>query len=115
GIAPLTFRDARVRTARDSFDYVCQQLLKAVTIRPMYDYVFLDEGQDFPASFVRLCTALARDNRLAWAYDDLQTIFQTQTPSAAEIFGIDERGQPKIAFDRDIVLYKCYRNPREIL
>jgi len=82
---------------------------------PMYDYIFIDEGQDFPPEFVRLCSLLARDMKFVYAYDDLQSIFQTHAPDAAAIFGVDAEGLPKTQFERDIVLYKCYRNPREIL
>src|SRR5262249_10039732 len=79
------------------------------------DFVFIDEGQDFPASFVRLCAQLARDRRFVLAYDDLQTIFRPTTPTAAEIFGTTPTGEPSVEFEEDIVLRKCYRNPREVL
>jgi superfamily I DNA and RNA helicase len=81
----------------------------------MYDYLFIDEGQDFPPEFVQLCSLLTRDMKFVYAYDDLQSIFQTRAPDAAAIFGANTDGTPKTEFERDIVLYKCYRNPREIL
>ena len=52
---------------------------------------------------------------MVWAYDDLQTIFQASTPTLGEIVGIDKDGNPLINLASDTVLYKCYRNPREIL
>lgn len=115
GLEPRKFGDPDLAGAEDKFDAVCQHLMENVKIRPMFDFVFVDEGQDFPGSFIRLCASLAHENRLAWAYDDLQTIFRATTPSAAQVFGTDDRGEPVIPFARDIVLYKCYRNPREIL
>jgi hypothetical protein len=52
---------------------------------------------------------LARDQKFVLAYDELQTIFRPKAPTQAEIFGVDKDGQPNLAFERDIVLYKCYR------
>jgi superfamily I DNA and RNA helicase len=69
----------------------------------------VDEGQDFPASFLRLSLELAQDHRFVYAYDELQTIFQSETPSVESIFG------PGFKLDEDVVLRKCYRDPREVL
>ena len=115
GIPPLSFAEARAADAGSPFGYACRMLLQSVSIRPMYDCIFIDEGQDFPPEFVQMCSLLARDMRFVYAYDDLQSIFQTRAPDAAAIFGSNVDGSPKIKFERDIVLYKCYRNPREIL
>jgi superfamily I DNA and RNA helicase len=115
GVRPLSFQEASERTFDDRFDYAVTQLMDTAKISPIYDYVFVDEGQDFPTSFVRLCYALAKDGKFVLAYDDLQTIFQSKTPSTAEIFGTDTMGKPKVIFEEDIVLHKCYRNPREVL
>ncbi|MFQ5979223.1 MAG: DEAD/DEAH box helicase [Candidatus Heimdallarchaeota archaeon] len=100
----------------DPFDYICRDLLKKeAELRKMYDYIFIDEGQDFSPSFIRLCANVTKNDRFAWAYDDLQTIFQTSAPTPGEIFGLDENQKPKKELRDDIVLFKCYRNPREIL
>jgi superfamily I DNA and RNA helicase len=107
GVPALSFQQTRV--VGDRFDYACTQLMKSAEITPIYDYVFVDEGQDFPISFVRLCHRLAKDGKFVLAYDELQTIFQANTPSAADILG------PELNFEDDIVLNKCYRNPREVL
>lgn len=115
GLPSLTFKDAVVLPEKDAFDGVCTHLLKQTKIQPMYDFVFVDEGQDFPASFIRLATSLAKGEKLAWAYDDLQTIFRATTPTAAEIYGVDANGRPNVEFVNDIILSKCYRNPREVL
>jgi superfamily I DNA and RNA helicase len=115
GVTPLSFAEAGSRIVGDRFDFVCRELLKAAQIRPTYDYVFVDEGQDFPISFVRLCHKLATDGRFVLAYDDLQTLFQAATPSTAQIFGTNEDGSPQGQFEEDLVLHKCYRNPREVL
>jgi superfamily I DNA and RNA helicase len=115
GVEPLSFQEASAFTIGDRFDYACTSLLESAKIEPMYDYVFVDEGQDFPLSFIRLCHALSREGHFVLAYDDLQTIFQATTPSTAEIFGSDTAGNPKATFQEDVVLHRCYRNPREVL
>jgi superfamily I DNA and RNA helicase len=115
GVPPISFREAGEMTFGDRFDYVCSTFMKDRKIEPIYDYVLVDEGQDFPLSFIRLCHALSEEGRFVLAYDDLQTIFQPTTPSSEEIFGKDEQGRPKTTFQDDIVLHKCYRNPRAVL
>ncbi|QRN83276.1 DEAD/DEAH box helicase [Chloroflexota bacterium] len=105
----LTFSSVKFKSNHDPFDFVCNDLLSKTTILPMYDYVLVDEGQDFPDSFIRLCVKLARDSRVVYAYDELQTIFQIKAPSPKDVIG------PDIELSSDIVLDKCYRNPREIL
>lgn len=113
-VAPINFTDA-ARMSSLPFDHVCTELLKKVRPAELFDYVFVDEGQDFPASFLRLCYSVAKDGKFVWAYDELQTIFQARTPSAQEIFGVEKNGAPRVEIQDDIVLSTCYRNPREIL
>jgi superfamily I DNA and RNA helicase len=112
--SPVTLREAN-RVSSDPFDYACTQLLKSTEILPLYDYIFVDEGQDFPASFIKLCVTLAKQNRVVFAYDDLQTIFQPTAPAIKDIIGTDKHGNPLVDLNEDVVLDKCYRNPREIL
>ncbi len=115
-IAPISYQQAAIKTSSsDRFDFVCNQFLKQTKAKSIYDYIFVDEGQDFPLSFIRMCHRLAKKGRFVLAYDDLQTIFQATTPSAKEIFSTDNAGNPLAAFEEDIVLHKCYRNPREVL
>jgi superfamily I DNA and RNA helicase len=109
GVDPISYSEASRQSNLDPFDYVCKNLLSSVDISPMFDYVFVDEGQDFPISFLKLCVELAKDTRVVYAYDELQTIFQKSPPAPSDILG------PGAELSQDIVLYKCYRNPREIL
>jgi superfamily I DNA and RNA helicase len=113
-VAP--FKLSEVRSGEGNpFDYACQQLLHSTRIKPMYDYMFIDEGQDFPASFMQLALKLTSNYKVAFAYDDLQTIFQATTPDLKDIVGVDKNGNSLIDLTVDTVLNKCYRNPREIL
>ena len=116
GIPPLTFSQAKNLAGReDPFDYACQSLLATGSVEPYFDFAFIDEGQDFAPAFLRLCAALTKENRFVLAYDALQTIFQAESPTAAQMFGTRDDGAPRIEFEEDILLHKCYRNPRQIL
>jgi superfamily I DNA and RNA helicase len=112
---PLTFTEARRHSSDAPFDYACKILLNNANLGSLYDYIFVDEGQDFPASFIRLCVKIARNQSAVWVYDDLQTIFQPHAPTPEEVFGTDDKGNPLVELNLDTVLYKCYRNPREVL
>jgi len=115
-VSQLSYTEATNRTLDNPFSFACEDLFnKASTIKPIFDFIFIDEGQDFPVSFVRLCRSLAMDERVLWAYDDLQTIFQATTPTASDVFGRKPDGSPAADFTEDIILYKCYRNPKEVL
>jgi superfamily I DNA and RNA helicase len=45
-IVPLTLMDAK-RKSQDPFQFVCRDLLKRTNIATYYDFVLIDEGQDF--------------------------------------------------------------------
>ena len=114
GIRPLTYSDASALSKESPFQFACEQLLAIGTIKPMYDYVFIDEGQDFPIPFITLCSRLVENEQFVIAYDELQNIFQKDAPTAVDIFGVNPDGTPWREFS-DVVLHKCYRNPREVL
>lgn len=93
----------------NAFGLACSKLMEEGPIPAMYDYILLDEGQDFPPSFYRLCRSLVANDRLAFAYDEFQNIFELEAPSLASLFG------EQVTPTRDTVLRVCYRNPREVL
>jgi superfamily I DNA and RNA helicase len=120
-ITPLNLSQAKLRMPDKPFDYICEQLNR-YTLKPQYDYVILDEAQDFPIHFYRICRQITRDNQIIWAYDDFQNILNIKIQDEKETFGKDENGNFFIDFSQqnnknlqDLVLHKCYRNPRKIL
>ena len=122
----LDFRSARRNFRRGrEFEGVCAQAIEqSLERKHIYDVILVDEAQDFPPTFLRLCYRLLREpQRLVYAYDELQSLTGASLPSPEDIFGTDADGSPVVRFDglgnggpkRDIFLKKCYRNSRPIL
>jgi len=129
GNIAMSLREAQGKSS-DPFGYVCEQLVKSDRVRPFYDYVFIDEGQDFPNSFYELCYLITQpaliEKNIVWAYDELQNILNIKMRTAETLFGADATGRARLSLERaaskipsgqvnDTVLTKCYRNQREVL
>ncbi|WIX07147.1 DEAD/DEAH box helicase [Xanthomonas oryzae] len=115
GHPPLNFAQAQRISSRQPFGAICKALLDDGNVMATYDYVLVDEAQDFPPEFMQLALRLAVEGKMVIAYDVFQTIFDVETPTAASLFGTDDVNQPHVEFEEEIVLHKCYRNPRQIL
>lgn len=129
-VLPIPLDKAKGFNNSDPFMYVCSQLINN-RINEKYDYILIDEAQDLPDEFFRLCYKLLKGNvaaekNIVWAYDDLQTIFNIYTRTPKELFGTDAQGNALIDLNilskklswgqkNDLVLHKCYRNPLSIL
>ncbi len=80
-----------------------------------YDAILVDEAQDLPPAFLRVCYSLLKENkRIVYAYDELQNLSSEPLPSPITIFGEGARWDGE-ASRRDIILEKCYRNSRPVL
>ncbi|WP_036346730.1 DEAD/DEAH box helicase [Micromonospora sp. CNB394] len=110
----------------NAFKGACRTALETVPEpKQTYDAILVDEAQDLPPEFLRLCRLILREpRRLVYAYDELQNLSNSSLPSATEIFGITAAGEPEVSFKetpydlgarRDIILSKCYRNSRPVL
>lgn len=119
-VDPINLSSAKIYRPTNPFDYVCEELNKYTLIK-QYDYCLIDEAQDFPPNFYRICRQITQKNRVVWAYDDFQNILNIELQDEKKTFGTDKHGLFYIDFAKredqlqDIVLYKCYRNPRKIL
>lgn len=91
---------------------------------PFLDAILVDEGQDLPAPFYQVAYQTLRNpKRLYWAYDEAQGIDSLIVPHAAEIFGRDNQGNPKVdlagfypsGMQKAHNMNRCYRTPRLIL
>lgn len=95
----------------EPFDVACSKALFSVNkpqINKTYDAILVDEAQDLPESFLRLCYYRLREKkRLIYAYDELQKLYQgASLRNPKEIFNEDAS---------DIILKKCYRNSSPVL
>ncbi|MCP8324417.1 DEAD/DEAH box helicase [Xylella fastidiosa] len=123
GATFFDFRNASSTFGGDekAFDGACRNALQhAANAADLYNVILLDEAQDLPPNFLKLCYAmLTPEKRLVYAYDELQNLSGTSLPPPEEIFGKDETGKPLVTFGdddrRDLILQKCYRNSRPVL
>lgn len=121
GVEYLNFKDACAKFGYDyAFQGCCQSLLSKISgkIQPKYDAILIDEAQDFPMEFMKICYDLLKEpKRLIYAYDELQNLSGYSIKSPEELFGSDDNGNPKVSQGKydDIILYKCYRNSRPVL
>ncbi|AKZ64270.1 helicase [Herbaspirillum hiltneri N3] len=122
----LDFSSAKNRFGdRKHFAGACTEALaKVVEEHPLYDVILVDEAQDFPPEFLRLCYRfLCSPKRLVYAYDELQTLTGDFVLPPEELFGKDSNGEPLVRLNtdetsgprQDIILEKCYRNSRPVL
>jgi len=90
----------------------------------IYDLLLVDEAQDLPAEFLRLCFCFLKEpKRLVYAYDELQSLTGSSVLPPEQLFGSDEEGNPLVLLNteegatpkQDIILEKCYRNSRPLL
>lgn len=119
GLRPKSVNDIPGRS-KNKFDFICNELLTQ-NLNPKYDYSLIDEAQDFSPSFYRLCNKLTKQKRVIWGYDECQNILDVALQDTKKTFGYDKQGNPEIDLSgeqnslNDIVLHRCYRNPKEIL
>lgn len=121
GVQPLSF-DV-LRRLQDPFQRCCQQALEK-PIYPEYDFILVDEAQDFPKEFFRVLYKLSfSEHRICWAYDELQSLSVLEIPKPEDLFGKDANGKSLVSLDgfypqdieKDIVLRRSYRCPLPVL
>ncbi|OON91186.1 MAG: hypothetical protein ATN33_01630, partial [Epulopiscium sp. Nele67-Bin001] len=97
----LTFN--RYMDTGPSFESLCgtaiEELEQIENISPCFDYIFVDEGQDFGVNFINLCKKVT-SNKVYLAGDIFQNIF-------------DKINEQQI--DCDYLLDKCYRTDPKTL
>ncbi|WP_313182735.1 DEAD/DEAH box helicase [Lacrimispora sp.] len=105
GVSPWNFTEAKNKYGKNrAFSKVCEMALKEISIfSKMYDCILIDEAQDFDKNFMSLCLKILGDEqRLVYAYDELQKLNEETMPTPIEIFGQD--------ISKDTPLTVCYRN-----
>ena len=126
GVGYLDFRSATRQFGRsEPFAAACKHALDQTEVsRPVYDALLVDEAQDLPPAFLKLCHAFLKEpKRLVYAYDELQNLANESLPPPEDIFGRHDDGTPLVRLDDggndrprpDIVLQRCYRNSKPVL
>lgn len=95
----------------------CKELLERADLRPLFDFILIDEAQDFPLEFFLLVERMARaPKKVVIAYDELQTTNDILIPEFEELFG-STGGKPNIILEpqHDYILKKSYRNTLDVL
>ena len=110
GVTPKTF-------SQGSLANNCEDLINNVDIHPFFDFILIDEAQDFPLEFFLLVEKTAKPpKKVVVAYDELQTTNNISIPQFDKLFG-ESNGMPNIELDpkHDYILKKSYRNTLEVL
>jgi superfamily I DNA and RNA helicase len=130
GLIPLTLGDVRGRG--DSLAFIYKDLLTRIgsAIKPEYDLILIDEAQDFSNEIFEVIYKLAKgegaSKRIIWAYDEFQSLRDTEIKGPKDLFGRNELGEPNLPdsvldgkypgeIPKDFVLPNCYRTPRPVL
>lgn len=123
GMEPLSFSEAKSKYGQDlAFEGACQEALdfsETIDVTPVYDYVLIDEAQDFPVPFFKLVYKFTKNSKkIVWAYDELQNLGSFQMLPPDELFGLNDNGTPLVTLEnedgmakQDNMLPICYRNP----
>lgn len=121
------FQTAKNQFGTDkAFQQACKIALEQSTSKKVekYDLILIDEAQDFPPEFIKLCYKFLKDpKRLVYAYDELQSLNGLSVLPPEQLFGKDANGVPLVTLEeddptqpkKDIILEKCYRNSRPLL
>lgn len=110
GIIPKTLRQGDLVSN-------CKELLDRTDLHPLFDFILIDEAQDFPLEFFLLVERMARaPKKVVIAYDELQTTNDIHIPEFEELFG-ETDGKPNIILEPqyDYILKKSYRNTLDVL
>jgi superfamily I DNA and RNA helicase len=123
GVIPLSFSDVK-GGKKQPFQIVCQSALTR-QIKPEYDFILVDEAQDFPNEYFQVLLKLSYSpHQICYAYDELQSLYNTEIPKSDEMFGFDDQGKPYVTFDgedypggieKEFVLHRSYRCPQPVL
>jgi len=109
-VAPMNLNEAKdMFGSNRAFEGICNKLLKSVEqFKTIFDCILIDEAQDFPIPFFRLClNNLNKDKRLVYAYDELQKLNEEAMPIPKKIFGCN------IAIDTPLKV--SYRNQSSVI
>ncbi len=121
GFVPVTYENAKNKYGTNgAFSGICHEAINLISNKECskYDVILIDEAQDLPSDFFKLCFKLLKQpKRIVFAYDELQNLRNNSMPTLEEMFGKDSKGNDLVKLEnredearQDIVLPICYRN-----
>lgn len=124
GISPIQFSTAKFIDHESPLRSCCKHLMSK-SIQPAYDFILIDEAQDFPPEFFQVLYRLSKPpHQIYWVYDELQNLLGNKFPTTDVLFGRDEENKPLVSLDgepypggidKDIILHRSYRCPQSVL
>lgn len=109
-LQPLNYGQAKslFHSSKDIYEKLCERVLNSTTsLKKEYDCILVDEAQDFKRSFFKLCLKVVKDDRIVYAYDELQNLGGESMDSPSKLFG------KKISHDTPLRV--CYRNQKKVI
>lgn len=122
-IKRLTYPLAKSKDYSNPFRACCNQV-REEDLSEYYDYVLVDEAQDFPSEFFKILWRISKPPHcIYYAFDELQSLSSSEIPSSERLFGVDEKGKPLVdlegeypgPMDKVLMLYKSYRCHHKVL
>lgn len=128
-INPLSADEARKKFHRylktpQLLDRCCREVCRSGDVPEIFDAILIDEAQDLPQHFFRMCYLTANDEkRIYWAYDEAQNLATLEAQTVQELFGTDPTGGPLVDVSGNLanqisathVMRKSFRTPRSVL
>ena len=136
GAMPLAVPFTSSKKPSEALAEACIELLENKAIKPIFDAVLIDEGQDLIANdwkyknkqpFYWLAYQSLRpvnpthpeQRRLIWAYDELQSLDSLTIPEPVELFGEElghlVTGKHDEQINKTEILATCYRTPEPVI
>jgi superfamily I DNA and RNA helicase len=126
GVNSRGYQEARsiFPTSSNPLHWCCREVVNKGDIPEMYQVILIDEGQDLPNSFFKMCyAACTPEKRIYWSYDEAQSLGNLNATSPKKLFGTDEQGDPLVdvsgttggGYNLTQVMRTAFRTPRSIL
>ena len=109
-IQALSLNDVKNRfhSSKNALSNACGLILsEKKSLKKEYDCILIDEAQDFKSDFFRLCLRVVKDDRIVYAYDELQNLGGETMENPKGLFGKE--------INCDTPLRVCYRNQGKVI
>ncbi len=109
-LQPLNYGQAKslFHSSKDIYEKLCERVLESSkSLKKEYDCILVDEAQDFKKNFFKLCLKVVKEDRIVYAYDELQNLGGESMDTPNKLFG------KKVSHETPLRV--CYRNQRKVI